>query len=446
MKPLDVIIQTDYTEDELNKLNADIESNKKKVIILFSDLCGSTSLSNDDPKEYLEKAVKHMFLANRKLASEQRLLVKTIGDEVMLAQFLVQDKNTIDVLVETVSSALTFMFRMFSNDVKVKMSISVCDDVISCEEVYSLKDLPNTRNDVLGSSVNLAARIMSLASEYQLLLSPNAFNMLPVDWQNAAKNQQAIKLFLPELNEEVDVVFPAPGDFYFKGFDQKVFNVYQISTSLGSQPNAKSIKDSGYRFKCLTLFDLEYSEKAVNKTIKYVQDHFPARSPIIFFVWDLDKDGKKIKSNDNNTPPLLSVMFQSQSFELYSYHVEQHLKDPSNDDFNTTNTVPFWSFNHPDNPTAIIKKIEDNDVGSLTLVLLRFNRWDDSSRFDRDMPKEVREIMVFNIITQGYFDNFVITTDIGKLERHLSDKFDRYKIDYWGVKIINNDKFVEWEI
>ncbi len=138
--------------------------NARGVTILFTDLMNSTELYRTEGDEFaIGRVMNHFKIIQQIIAEERGGIVKTIGDSVMA------------VFREPVSSlkAIERIQQIFTgssgigNAFKIKAGIHFGD----CKAVNL-----NDRTDYFGNTVNIAARLVDIAKEKEIIISEEVFS------------------------------------------------------------------------------------------------------------------------------------------------------------------------------------------------------------------------------------------------------------------------------
>lgn len=172
-----------------------------EVTMLFTDLMNSTELYVQEGDESaIGRVMGHFKIIQQIVAEERGGIVKTIGDSVMA------------VFWEPVSAlkAVQRIQQIFSNSsavgdaFKIKAGVHFGD----CTAVNL-----NGRIDYFGTTVNIASRLVDLASEKEIMVSESVFN------------HPDVQLY---LENNSDTFFVKESLKELKGFDDEEFKVKQI--------------------------------------------------------------------------------------------------------------------------------------------------------------------------------------------------------------------------
>jgi len=166
----DMMLLSASKEDTSRFLQADILSEHSKdfirnIAVLFTDIVGSSkyfkSYGEIAGREMLQR---HQDLSSTPIASNNGILVKTIGDSVM-AYF--QNPK------EAVKSAIKIQqnFKTYNETIKLEDQIHIRIGIHFGVGIVEDKD-------IFGSVVNLAAKLVSLAGSDQIYISQEVYDML----------------------------------------------------------------------------------------------------------------------------------------------------------------------------------------------------------------------------------------------------------------------------
>lgn len=144
---------------------------KRKVAVLFADICDSTALydqlGND---EALNMVTRTLNMLKQEVAKHKGSLIKTIGDEIMC----------------------TFPNALWAAQAARAMHQVVEDGKPGGEQIIAVRiglhfgDVILKANDVFGDTVNVAARITSITRARQILTTQEVVDALPADFGHAA--------------------------------------------------------------------------------------------------------------------------------------------------------------------------------------------------------------------------------------------------------------------
>ncbi|MEQ1531971.1 MAG: hypothetical protein HOO97_06925 [Sideroxydans sp.] len=144
---------------------------KRKVAVLFADICDSTALydqlGND---EALNMVTRTLNLLKQEVAKHKGSLIKTIGDEIMC----------------------TFPNALWAAQAARAMHQVVEDGKPGGEQIIAVRvglhfgDVILKANDVFGDTVNVAARITSITRARQILTTQEVVDALPTDFGHTA--------------------------------------------------------------------------------------------------------------------------------------------------------------------------------------------------------------------------------------------------------------------
>ncbi|MEX0844483.1 MAG: adenylate/guanylate cyclase domain-containing protein [Balneolaceae bacterium] len=172
-----------------------------EVTMLFTDLMNSTELYVQEGDESaIGRVMGHFKIIQQIVAEERGGIVKTIGDSVMAVFWepvsALKAIHRIQQIFTTTSSV--------GDDFKIKAGVHFGD----CTAVNL-----NGRIDYFGTTVNIASRLVDIASEKEIMVSEAVFN------------HPDVQLYL-EKNSETFFVKESLKEL--KGFDDEEFKVKQI--------------------------------------------------------------------------------------------------------------------------------------------------------------------------------------------------------------------------
>lgn len=415
-----------------------VKDKTKNAIVLFCDMSNSTELSETDSRKYLIQTLRHMYLAGMNLSTDDRVFVKTIGDEVMFSQILVRDEQTSDAVVNTVISALSFMHVVQMQDatIPIKIAIAFCREVLPLESV-SLAYVPSLKNDTLGRNINLAARVMSLAETGQVLLTKEAFEVLPRDWKKAVGKHSLVEvdLNISGATRRSTLDFPLPAEVRVKGI-RELIKVYQVKCLCG-ECRCEDVLDTIYKFHCITLIGTSYNRgtsAAAQQKLFQIEDS-SSYSPLLCLHWDggdfvKEPVFRSVLGRDADPPPL-TVLFQTRDYESYRKNVVEKLKsEKAFEDLRTTHTIPIWDSDIKISYAALKKQIGRRK--NLGIVLWNFEHWTRSAEFKQDKKEGYNVIL--DMVTTGYYDNIVLLP-CGELKDFVNEMRGKFggEAIFWGV-------------
>ncbi|MCR9133310.1 MAG: DUF5939 domain-containing protein [bacterium] len=172
-----------------------------EVTMLFTDLMNSTELYRNEGDEFaIGRVMSHFKIIQQIIAEERGGIVKTIGDSVM-AVF----REPVSALkaVERIQQIFTGSTGI-GDSFKIKAGIHYGD----CTTVNL-----NDRTDYFGTTVNIAARLVDIAKEKEIIISEAVFDHPDVQLYLAKKKDH---LFVKENQIEL------------KGFKDEEFRIKQI--------------------------------------------------------------------------------------------------------------------------------------------------------------------------------------------------------------------------
>lgn len=182
-------------------LREGMKVNASNITMLFTDLMNSTDLYLQEGDEFaIGQLMSHFKIIQQIVAEERGGIVKTIGDSVM-AVF----REPVSALkaverIQQIFSTSTAMGESF----RLKAGIHFGD----CTAVNL-----NDRVDYFGTTVNIAARLVDLAKEKEIVVSEDFYN------------HHDVKRY---LEQNRDSLFIKDSEKVLKGFENKSFKVKEI--------------------------------------------------------------------------------------------------------------------------------------------------------------------------------------------------------------------------
>jgi len=147
-------------------------SSNPESAILFADVCGSVALYDQlGDEQALALISEGLELLSEVVAEQSGEVVKTIGDELMCAFPSAEN---------AVRAAMQMMARLRDGEVTEGAQITF-------KVGMDFGGVIHRGNDVFGDAVNLAARMVSLANENQLILPGGMVEHLPDDLQRQCR-------------------------------------------------------------------------------------------------------------------------------------------------------------------------------------------------------------------------------------------------------------------
>jgi adenylate cyclase len=206
---LNKVVSADVAEEILKK-DLNLGGEDKQISILFADIRGFTELTEHmEPKDVIEILNQVMTLISKPIEAHHGVIDKYVGDEVMA--LFGAPLDLVDHEYQAVVAALKMRESLdqFNNERKkankkeVLMGIGVHDGNVLAGNMGAETRLNYT---VIGSNVNMAARMCSAAKGGEILVS-----------ESIIKN--------PKVAREIEVRALEP--ILFKGFSNKV-NIYAV--------------------------------------------------------------------------------------------------------------------------------------------------------------------------------------------------------------------------
>jgi len=173
---------------------------KKKMVVLFADICGSTALydqlGNETAFNVITRTLNTLI---QEVASHKGTLVKTIGDEIMCT-------------FPTVSLA-TRAARAMQHAVDRRHSTG--EHAVHVRIGYHYGEVIHKANDVFGDTVNVASRIAAITRARQIMTSQLVVEALPEEHMDTVRpitrtalkgKQDAIHVFEILWEREASIV------------------------------------------------------------------------------------------------------------------------------------------------------------------------------------------------------------------------------------------------
>lgn len=440
--------------ESIEKWKREVHRYLEKRILIFSDMSGSSEEAKKDQEEYFKKTLCHMCDAHVILTDItekelERFVVKTVGDEVMVTQLIPKRGANIGKLLKEVVIAVV-KFKNYFRESPTKICIKLCKKVLPIEKESLLMQeinkaqniitenapLSPSKGDILGSDVNLAARIMGIAEAGQILISLQTYRAFPDEW----KNKDTIEIDLNGKKSKIKIDLPT--GFFFKGFHKEYERTEKVIQLIDINDKDVSIlSESGYKHICLTNF--LGSKIEVKKAIKEV---FPRLNYIIFFeilkpIFPHDED----PYNDFSYP--LSIIFHTRDEEDYK-NLSRKLKDKTNV---TTFSHTFYE------PSSWRKwPILRNDMKDkrYVLCLWRCSGWLQSKQFYEEFENYIKEsgaqvTSLINLLVTGFYDNFTLLCSSKRIKSRIEEELIKL-LNYLHKKEIltriYNTSLHAWEV
>jgi class 3 adenylate cyclase len=163
----------------------------EKLAVLFADICGSTalydSLGDDRARRLIARCIATM---SAMISGHQGRLVKTIGDEIMCT-------------FPTAELALHAAGAMQS---AVEDNAAGDDPPLHIRVGFHYGEVIHENNDVFGDTVNVAARVASIARAAQIMTTQAAVDALPTRLQEKARKIMRAELKGKQAQFELFVV------------------------------------------------------------------------------------------------------------------------------------------------------------------------------------------------------------------------------------------------
>ena len=171
------------------------------VTMLFTDIMNSTELYRQEGDEFaVGRVMSHFKIIQQIIAEERGGIVKTIGDSVMA---IFREPVSALKAVERIQQIFTGSTGL-GESFRIKAGIHFGD----CTAVNL-----NDRTDYFGTTVNIAARLVDVAKEKEIIISEAVFN------------HPDVQLY---LKKKSDILFVKESQIALKGFKNEEFKVKQI--------------------------------------------------------------------------------------------------------------------------------------------------------------------------------------------------------------------------
>lgn len=171
------------------------------VTMLFTDIMNSTELYREEGDEFaIGRVMSHFKIIQQIIAEERGGIVKTIGDSVMA---IFREPVSALKAVERIQQIFTGSTGL-GESFRIKAGIHFGD----CTAVNL-----NDRIDYFGTTVNIAARLVDVAKEKEIIISESVFN------------HPDVQLY---LKKKSDILFVKESQIALKGFKNEEFRVKQI--------------------------------------------------------------------------------------------------------------------------------------------------------------------------------------------------------------------------
>lgn len=209
------------SENVLNKLlknsqNFSLKTDKKKVTVMFCDVANFTSIIEKYPVEEVVEKLNEIFkIATQKIFKYQGTIDKFIGDAVMAywgepIPSVNDALNAVKAAVEIIEAVDEMNNENAEDEIKlsVKISISTGEALVGCIGTDKIVDYT-----VLGDTVNIAARIESICSQFnkKLLISENTYkevdHFIQADYAGNIKlkgKDSGVNIYAPRLVQDDD--------------------------------------------------------------------------------------------------------------------------------------------------------------------------------------------------------------------------------------------------
>ena len=137
---------------------------KKKMVVLFADICGSTALYDQLGNETAFNVItRTLNILIQEVATHKGTLIKTIGDEIMC---------TFPSVALATQAARAMQFAVDARRPGGKQAIHI-------RIGYHYGEVIHKANDVFGDTVNVASRIAAITRARQIMTSQAVIDALP---------------------------------------------------------------------------------------------------------------------------------------------------------------------------------------------------------------------------------------------------------------------------
>jgi len=145
---------------------------KKKMVVLFADICGSTALYDQLGNEIAFNVItRTLNILIQEVATHKGTLIKTIGDEIMC---------TFPTVALATQAARAMQFA-------VDARRPGGEQVVHIRIGYHYGEVIHKANDVFGDTVNVASRIAAITRARQIMTSQAVFDALPAHLRDKAR-------------------------------------------------------------------------------------------------------------------------------------------------------------------------------------------------------------------------------------------------------------------
>jgi class 3 adenylate cyclase len=184
-----------YVEDVLAGTRAlDAPPERRVVTVIFADIVSFTPLSDSLPPEQLAATMARFYDVTSTIAFEHGATIdKFIGDAVMAilgAPATMDEHEQVRRAVDLATAWHTKVARLIPGDPSLLLRIGIHQDVVA---VGSFGGRRRTDYTVLGTGVNLAARLEQACLPGQILVSQSVWNQLPAPQPTAEPRDLQLK-------------------------------------------------------------------------------------------------------------------------------------------------------------------------------------------------------------------------------------------------------------
>ncbi|MCP4076835.1 MAG: adenylate/guanylate cyclase domain-containing protein [Gammaproteobacteria bacterium] len=164
-------------------------SHKPQATILFADIAGSTALYENVGDSQAENLINTVLGALSNIVEEHNgLTIKTIGDEIM-CQF-----SSSSQAIQTANKMHEYTEKVTFPEYKQKIVIRIGAHIGS---------IIRNQGDTFGDTVNVSARVASLARPGKTMISEQTYETLPENLQQFCRNR--IETHLKDKEEPINV-------------------------------------------------------------------------------------------------------------------------------------------------------------------------------------------------------------------------------------------------
>src|SRR5512135_1631400 len=145
---------------------------KKKMVVLFADICGSTALYDQLGNETAFNVItRTLNILSQEVVTHKGTLIKTIGDEIMC---------TFPTISLATKAARAMQFAVDARRPGGKQPIHI-------RIGYHYGEVIHKANDVFGDTVNVASRIAAITRARQIMTTQSVAEALPAELKDKTR-------------------------------------------------------------------------------------------------------------------------------------------------------------------------------------------------------------------------------------------------------------------